>query len=102
MSSQTLPLGSLALGEPGIVALTPGAYASLAYQGLWVAAITYLAWFWMIRHYPAPKLASFTFITPLFGVVAGWIVLDEAITAALIVAAGLVALGVYLVNRPGQ
>ena len=102
VSAALLPLGSMALGEPGIVALTPGAYASLAYQGLWVAAITYLAWFWMIRHYPAPKLASFTFITPLFGVVAGWIVLDEAITAALIVAAGLVALGVYLVNRPGQ
>ena len=102
VSAALLPFGSMALGEPGIVALTPGAYASLAYQGLWVAAITYLAWFWMIRHYPAPKLASFTFITPLFGVVAGWIVLDEAITAALIVAAGLVALGVYLVNRPGQ
>jgi drug/metabolite transporter (DMT)-like permease len=102
VSAALLPLGSMALGEPGIVALTPGAYASLAYQGLWVAAITYLAWFWMIRHYPAPKLASFTFITPLFGVVAGWIVLDEAITTALIVAAGLVALGVYLVNRPGQ
>lgn len=100
VSAALLPLGSLALGEPGVIALTPRALASLAYQGLWVAAVTYLAWFWMIRHYPAPKLASFTFLTPIFGVLAGWLILGEPLTLALLVAMGLVAAGVYLVNRP--
>ena len=45
-----------------------GAVASLAYQAVWVAFVTYLAWFWLVRHYPAARLASFTFLTPLFGV----------------------------------
>ena len=75
------------------------AIASLLYQTVWIASITYLTWFWLIRHYPAPKLASFTFLTPLFGVLGGWLVLEEPVTVALLVAMVMVAVGVYLVNR---
>lgn len=99
VSIPVLWLGSLALGEPGVVRLSPLAIGSLLYQTVWVAAITFLAWFWLVRHYPAPKLASFTFLTPLFGVVAGWQVLDEPLTPALLIALALVGSGVYLVNR---
>jgi drug/metabolite transporter (DMT)-like permease len=99
ISAVLLPLGSLALGEPGVVRLPPLAVASLVYQTAWVASVTYLAWFWLIRHYPGPKLASFTFLTPILGVLAGWLVLDEPISVALLVAMALVATGVYLVNR---
>lgn len=99
ISALILPFGSLALNEPGIVNVSPLAVASLLYQTVWIASATYLAWFWLIRHYPAAKLASFTFLTPLFGVFAGWFILDEPLTAALLVAVVLVAAGVYLVNR---
>jgi len=99
VSAVVLPFGSLALNEPGIVDVSLLAVASLLYQTVWIASITYLAWFWLIRHYPAPKLASFTFLTPLFGVMAGWLILDEPLTAALLVAMFFVAAGVYLVNR---
>ncbi|MGI9285538.1 MAG: DMT family transporter [Pseudomonadales bacterium] len=99
VSAVVLPIGSLALDEPGIVNVSSLAIASLLYQMVWIASITYLAWFWLIRHYPGPKLASFTFLTPLFGVLAGWLVLDEPLTVALLVALVMVAVGVYLVNR---
>ncbi len=99
ISIPILFLGSLALREPGIVNLSAIAVGSLVYQTVWVASMTFLAWFWLIRHYPAPKIASFTFLTPLFGVIAGWLVLDEPLTAALLVALALVGSGVYLVNR---
>ena len=99
ISAILLPLGSQALGEPGVVRLSPLAVTSLVYQTAWIASATYLAWFWLIRHYPGPKLASFTFLTPIFGVLAGWLVLDEPISVALLVAMALVATGVYLVNR---
>ncbi len=99
VSAIILPLGSVALHEPGIVNVSPLAVASLLYQTVWIASVTYLAWFWLIRHYPAPKLASFTFLTPLFGVLAGWLVLEEPLTVALLAALLLVATGVYLVNR---
>ena len=99
VSAVVLPLGSLALGEPGIVKLTYVAAASLLYQTVWIASITYLAWFWLIRHYPAARLASFSFLAPLFGVLAGWWILDEPVTAGLLLAMVLVAAGIYLVNR---
>lgn len=99
VSALLLPIGSWVLDEPGIVAISTRAIASLLYQTVWIASITYVAWFWLIRHYPAPKLASFTFLTPIFGVLAGWVLLDEPLTPALLLAMVLVALGIYLVNR---
>ncbi len=100
VSAVVLPLGSLAMGETGIIRLTPLIIGSLVYQAVWVAFITYLAWFWLIHHYPASRLASFTFLTPLFGVLAGGLLLNEAITSTLLLALVLVGVGIYLVNRP--
>ena len=102
VSAVILPFGSLALDEPGIVELSSLTIASVLYQTVWIATVTYVAWFWLVRHYSAPKLASFTFVTPLFGVLAGGLILDEPMTTALLVAMVLVAAGVYLVNRQGR
>ena len=85
--------------EPGIDHLTPWIIGSLLYQTVWVAFITYLVWFWLIRRYPPSRLASFTFLTPLMGVLAGGIFLNEPISPMLILALGLVGTGIYLVNR---
>ncbi len=95
-----LPLGALALGEPGIVNLSLLAIGGLLYQAVWVAFVTYLAWFWLVRHYPASRLSSFTFLTPLFGVLGGGFLLGEPVTWAILVAMVLVGAGIYLVNRP--
>lgn len=100
VSAVVLPLGSVALGEPGIIRITPLITLCMVYQAIWVAFITYLAWFWLIQNYPAPRLTSFSFLTPLFGVLSGWLLLKETITGALIVALVLVAVGIYMVNRP--
>ncbi len=102
VSAVVLPLGSLVKGEPGIFMMTPLIAGSLVYQTIWVAFITYLAWFWLIRHYPPSRLASFTFLTPLFGVIAGGLLLNEPITRGLLMALVLVGMGIYLVNRPAK
>lgn len=100
ISSVVLPIGSWLLNEPGIVNVSSAAIMSMVYQTVWIGSFTFPTWFWLIRHYPAPRLASFTFITPILGVFAGWLVLDEPLTTALLVAMALVAVGIYLVNRP--
>ncbi len=74
---------------------------SLAYQSLFVAAFTYVVWFGLVRSYPANLLSAYTFLTPLFGVAAGWLLLGEAVTPAFLAAACLVVAGLILVNRPG-
>jgi len=98
-SALVLPAVSVALGEPGIIALTPLVLACLAYQTVLVAFASYLAWFWLVAHYPAGRLAAFSFLTPLFGVLAGALLLSEKVTPALTIALGLVAVGIWLVNR---
>lgn len=100
VSALVLPPASWAMGEPGIVSVSPMIAASIVYQTVWVAAITYLAWFWLVQNYPAPRLTSFSFLTPLFGVLLGVVLLKEDLTSALLLALVLVCLGIYLVNRP--
>jgi drug/metabolite transporter (DMT)-like permease len=75
------------------------AYGSLAYQALVVAFASYLAWYWLVLHYPAGRLAAFSFLTPLFGMLAGAALLGETITPALLLALLCVAAGLLLVNR---
>ena len=80
----------------------PVALASLAYQTFWVVGITFLLWYVLMKTYSASKLTAFTFITPLFGVAAGHVVLDEPISAAFAVAVACVLAGLFLVNRPAR
>lgn len=100
VSAVALPLVALVKGEPGIVRMTPVIAASLAYQTVWVAFITFLAWFWLVRNYPASRLVSFNFLTPIFGVIAGGVILNEPISSRLLLTLVLVGTGIYLVNRP--
>jgi drug/metabolite transporter (DMT)-like permease len=100
VSAVVLPLGSYAMGEPGIMKITPLILGCILYQVLWVASFTYLIWFWLIRNYPASRISSFTFLTPLLGVLAGGFLLNEPITVMLLIALIFVSTGIYLVNRP--
>ena len=72
----------------------------LLWQGVVVVGLSYGLWFWLLTRYPAPQLSAFTFLSPLVGVFAGWLVFGEAVTPAFAVAIALVVAGVALVNWP--
>ena len=93
------PLLSLGLGEPWSLNYSTYAWVSLALQTVIGAFASYLAWMWMLRHYPATQLSSFTFLAPLFALVLGVVLLDEKLTVQLVVALAAVAVGIVLVNR---
>lgn len=99
VSSVLLVPASLAMGEVGIVRLSPLAVASLLYQGAIVSFASYLAWFWLLRRYLAGRLSVFSFLTPLFGVVSGVMVLGEPLRPAFVFAGVLVGCGIVAVNR---
>ena len=77
----------------------PLALSLMAYQAIWVVGLTYLLWVALVKTYSASKLSAFTFITPLFGVVASYFIMHDALTLAFGAAALLVIAGLYLVNR---
>ena len=102
VSVPILAIGALLTGErmthmPGMVAML-----SMIYQTVWVVGITFLIWFFLIRTFSASKLSSFTFITPLFGVIGGYFILNDSLTLAFAGSALLVMAGLYLVNRPSE
>jgi drug/metabolite transporter (DMT)-like permease len=99
VSAIALPLASVAFGEAGVTALTPLVLACLAYQAVVVAFASYLAWFWLLTRYLAGRLAVFSFLTPLFGVLFGVLLLSETVTPVFALAAVLVGAGIALVNR---
>ncbi len=73
----------------------PLALSLMVYQAVWVVGLTFLIWFALVKTYSASKLSAFTFITPLFGVVASYFIMHDTLTlafgaAALLVIAGLI------------
>lgn len=98
VSAALLPVFSLLLNEPGIISLTPLALVSLIYQGVIVAFLSYLAWFWLLGRYLAARLSVFSFLAPMFGVVFGVVFLAEPLGPQFAVAAALVGAGIVLVN----
>jgi drug/metabolite transporter (DMT)-like permease len=84
---QSLSLNTLALG-------------AFSYQCVVIAFFSYLLWFWMIHRFPVSRLAAFTFLAPMFGVILSGLVLKEPIPLLLWVGLVLVGTGIYLVNRP--
>ena len=96
------PLLSLLLGERWGFAYSGYAWFSIGLQTVIGAFASYLAWMWLLRHYPATQISSFTFLTPLFALVFGVVLLAEPLTLQLVLALAGVALGIVLVNRrPG-
>jgi len=93
------PLLSLALGETWSLRYSTYAWGSIAAQTAIGAFASYLAWMWMLRHYPATQMSSFTFLTPVFALVFGVALLHEPLTLELVLALAGVAVGIVLVNR---
>lgn len=94
-----LPAAPLVDGTLAI-APTPIVLGAFLYQAVGVAFVSYAAWFWLVGRHSASRLAAFSFVSPLFGVLAGWLILGDPVGPLFLAAVGLVALGIWLVNRP--
>ncbi|MEO8125233.1 MAG: DMT family transporter [Burkholderiales bacterium] len=99
ITSLITPPLSLMLGEQWRFNYSAYAWTSIALQTAIGAFASYLAWMWLLRHYPATRISSFTFLTPLFALVFGVALLNEPLTAQLLFALAGVGLGILLVNR---
>ena len=93
------PFLSLALDERWSFGYSGWAWTSIGLQTVIGAFASYLTWMWLLRHYPATKMSSFTFLTPLFALVFGVVLLAEPLTPQLVLALLGVGLGILLVNR---
>lgn len=101
VTAAVTPLLSLALGETWSFDYSAMAWGSVFLQTAVGAFASYLTWMWMLRHYPATQMSTFTFLTPVFALVFGVVLLGEPLTLQLVLALLGVAAGIVLVSRKG-
>jgi drug/metabolite transporter (DMT)-like permease len=102
ISAPLLLLASPLLGEAWHIDARPLVIGALLYQAAGIAGASYALWFWLVSQYSASRLAAFSVLTPIFGVMAGAVLLGEPLGRLFGVALGLVVLGLWLVNRPAR
>jgi drug/metabolite transporter (DMT)-like permease len=100
VSGVALSLGAAFSGRHLPESLSTIVVASLLFQTVIVCFASFLAWFWLVRHYPATRLSAFTLLTPVFGLLMGALLLGEPITTRLVIALCGVVFGIWMVNRP--
>lgn len=98
VSGLALTAASAMAGEVWPVALSLNVALLMGFQIAVVTFASYLAWFWLVRHYPATRVAAFTLLTPLFGLLAGVLLLGDPLTLRLAVALTAVCAGIAIVN----
>ena len=86
-------------GQAARFTMTTIAWGSLLFQGLVVTFAAFLVWFSMLRRYNASQISVFLFLSPLFGVSFGVLLLHEQVDGFFAAGSLLVLCGIYLVSR---
>lgn len=97
--SAPLLLLAAPLFGPLIRELAPIHIWGLGFQIVFVVSGGFIFWLWLLSLYPASSVASFSFLSPVFGVLLGWLLLDEQIGPSILTSLALVAIGLVLINR---
>jgi drug/metabolite transporter (DMT)-like permease len=84
--------------EKWILNVDTAAVIALLYSSIIVAFASYFTWFKLIHTYPVSQLAVFTFLSPFFGVISGFVILGEQLTVGLVFGLLFVSAGIYLAN----
>jgi drug/metabolite transporter (DMT)-like permease len=89
-------------GQASTISASGILWVSLFFQSVLVAFLSFLLWFWMLRRYLASRLSVFSFVTPLFGVGFGVLLLHDPVGIRFAIGAALVLTGVVMTNLRGR
>jgi len=91
--------GAVIFENFNIHAVRLDAWLSLAFQALVISVFSFMSWQYLIARHNSSSISVFFFATPLFGMIIGVLLLNEAFDPGLIMACILVGCGIYIVNR---
>ena len=75
---------------------------SLIYLGIFSTGLAWLLRFYILKHNGLVFQAQVAYLIPIFGVILGYLILNEAITSRIIVALIAVIIGIYIVKKGGR
>jgi drug/metabolite transporter (DMT)-like permease len=109
LSTLSLLAGSIMLLLTGTIAgewrgfslssVAPRSWMALAYLILFGSVITFTAYNWLLEHFSPTFVATHTYINPIVAVLLGWLWGGESLTRNVVIAATLVIVAVFLVER---
>src|SRR5882672_2378634 len=109
LSALSLLSGSALLLTTGTIAgeargfsfadVTQRSWLSLAYLIVFGSVIAFTAYNWLLEHYSPTFVATHTYINPIVAVFLGWWLAGEKVTINVAIAAALVILAMFLVDR---
>jgi drug/metabolite transporter (DMT)-like permease len=99
-----LALAPVAFGAESVADIVPSwrLLAAFTYLVLLVSVFAYLLWFRILAVSGATAASSFHFLMPPLGLLFGWLLLGEHVAPLDLIGIVPVALGIYLVTRPGR
>jgi len=86
--------------EPQHYSWSPLVIGSIGYQGIVVGGLCFVGWTSLLQHYAPGRLSVGFFLTPLFGALFSYLLLDEPITAGLAAGGAAILAGLFVVTRP--
>ena len=90
---------SLLLEQPWNLTPRLDSTLSLLYLGIFSTGIAWLLRFYILKHNGLVFQAQVAYLIPIFGVILGFIFLNEAITSKVIISLIAVIIGIYIVKK---
>lgn len=84
--------------EQMAVVMSARLIAGLSFQVILVSLVSFLIWFSLLRTYLASRLGVLSFMTPIFGVIFGVLILSETLDLSFILGASMILAGIMLVS----
>ena len=70
-----------------------------SFQVIVIMCLGFIGWLWVMSKYSASSTSSFAFLTPIFGVLFGWLIMGDIIDLQIYLSLFLTCLGIYLINK---
>jgi drug/metabolite transporter (DMT)-like permease len=98
-SGLMLLTAATAHGDWAQLSFTPRTFAAMAYLSIAGSLIAYSAYIYAIQHLPLQLVSLYAYINPMIAVALGTLLLNEPLSARVIVAAALVFAGTWIVGK---
>jgi drug/metabolite transporter (DMT)-like permease len=96
-----LLLAGLLTGEWGSISLAHvslRSWIAVMYLLIFGSLIAFTAYVWLLRKTTPARASTHAYVNPVVAVLLGWLLADEAVTARMLLAMGVIIAGVVLIN----
>ncbi|WP_085507068.1 DMT family transporter [Thalassobacillus devorans] len=95
-------LAGSAVMEQSTFVVTPLSIFILIWLAIMASIVQFAIWFYLLKREDPGKVSAFLFLAPLFGVIFGWLLLNEQLHFSTLIGGSLILAGIYFVNRPAK